>query len=385
VRYRLAIACVGIAAGCGSPMKPPVTGVLVMSSVSPSTLSTTGGATVTIQGAGFGTDTTVTIGGVPVSGATVSESSITATAPIHAAGASTVVVTSGAKSGSLSVTFVAPSGINAPPVISGLRVNGLGNKPPSPFVDLASSVTLSATVTDVETSPASLVYAWTVAAGTVSGSGSSVTWNLPASLAVTPSAQTVTLTVTEQFTENGVQHRNAVSTSLLADVHDSQNEILDKGFRFLDLFSQSQYTTDQVLADFAPSCYGGNGRGHEADDVNGNRDTFLELPGYSVTRKPPVSFIFNGTCEFSVFNPTRRFRADACAVFDVRWNVRYLHDTTDNELGLVPAGSLETTIGQDYVSATLQNGAWQLCTSDFKGTRTTTFPSGLKKFGVVIR
>jgi hypothetical protein len=375
----------GAAVACGSPMKPPVTGVLVVSSVSPSTLSTTGGATVTITGTGFGTDTTVTIGGTAATGLTVTATSVTAIAPAHAAGAGTIVVATGGKSASSNVTFVAPSGVNAAPVISNLRVTGPGNKPPSPFVDLASSVTLSATVTDVETSPVSLTYAWTVAAGTISGTGASVTWNLPASLAVTPSAQTVTLIVTEVFTENGVQHRNAVSASFLADAHDSQKEILDKGFRFLDLFSQSQYATNDVLADFAPSCYGGNGRVNEASDTDRNRATFLELPGYSVTPKPPVAFNFNSSCDLPVFHPPRSYRADACAVFDVRWNVRYLHDTPDGEFGTLPAGTLETSTGQDYVSAILQSGVWKLCTSDYNGTRTVTLPSGLQKSGVVIR
>ena len=111
--------------------------------------------------------------------------------------------------------------------------------------------------------------------------------------AVTPSAVTATVTGAETFTENGVQHRNLVTASFLADAHDSQTEILNKGFRFLDLFSQSQYTPAEVLADFDQATGGYDG---ELRDVVNNRNTYVQLPGYSIQRLPPVTFNFGGIC-----------------------------------------------------------------------------------------
>lgn len=363
------LACVATwAISCG--VTPPTTpggggATLAVSSVAPASVSTTGGATITITGTGFGSDSTLTIGGTAVTGATISATSITVTAPARAAGATTVVVTSGGKTASGGLTFVAPSGLNAPPVISNLRVTGPGNKPPSPFLDLASSVTLSATVTDVETSPSTLTYAWVVAAGTVSGTGASVTWSLPATLAVTPSSQTATLTVTETFTENGIQHRNVSTSSLLADAHDSSTELLDKGFRFLDLFSQSTVPPASVVSDFTSTC---SGAAQELQDTIDIRNNYLHM-SYTITRLPPVEFKFGQSCVWTAFSPIRIYSADACTTFRAHWVVRALRDVVDDD---VRAGDVVTTDGRDFIGNKFQNGQWKLCTSDFKGDPTST-------------
>ena len=356
-------AIVGLAVSCGAPPTTPIVTTLTVTAVTPSSLSTTGGATVTITGTGFGTDTTVTIGGTAVSGATVTSTSITATAPSHAGGSSAVVIASGGKSASSAITFVAPSGVNAAPAISNLRVTGPGSKPPSPFVDLASGVTLSATVTDVETSPSSLTYVWTVAAGTISGTGASVTWNLPALLAVTPSAVTATLTVTETFTESGVQHRNIATSSLLADAHDSSTEILDKGFRFLDLFSQSSVPPATVMSDFATTCDGYAGELQDTVDI---RNNYLHL-SYSITRLPAVEFKYGQSCVW----PEGRgiVRADACSIFRAHWVVRALRDVPDD--GVV-AGEIATSDGRDLIGNIFQNGQWKLCSSTWLADQSNT-------------
>ncbi len=354
------------AISCGTtPPTGPTGTTLAVSSVSPSSVSTTGGVTVTITGTGFGTDSTLTIGGTAVTGPTVTSTSITATVPAHAAGATTAIVTSGGKTASGSITFVAPAGLNAPPAISNLRVSGPGSKPPSPFVDLASSVTLSATVTDIETSPSTLTYAWTVGAGTVTGTGASVTWVLPATLAVTPVATTVTLTVTETFTEGGIQHRNVATSSLLTDTHDSSTEILDKGFRFLDLFSQSTIAPSAVVSDFTSTCAGA---AQELQDTIDIRNNYLHM-SYTITRLPPVEFKYAQSCTWTAFSPIRIYAADACSTFRAHWVVRALRDVADDG---VRAGEVVTTDGRDFIGNRFQNGQWKLCTSDFKGDPTST-------------
>jgi hypothetical protein len=335
-----------------------------VSSVAPASLSTTGGAIVTITGSGFGSTATVTLDGTAIAGIAATTTSVTFIAPIHAAGAAAFVVTSGGQSASGAVTFVAPSGANRPPVITNVRVLGPAAKPPSPFVDLTSSVSLVATVTDPEASPAALAYAWTVGAGTVSGSGASATWTLPASIAVTPSPVAATLTVTETYTENAIQHRHIVAATMTADAHDSATEILDKGFRFLDLFSQSSVPPATVMSDFSSSC---DGAVKELGDVEKNRRDYLQLPGYTVTRLPPVTFDYHQSCLWTAFQDLREVDADACASFHVVWIVRAIRDVDDDGARIIPEGTIVTSPGRDFIGNIFQGGEWRLCSSDFHG------------------
>lgn len=359
-----------VAMACGSTPTTPGGGggttTITVSSVSPATLSTTGGAAVTITGTGFATDATVTLDGTTVTGVTATATTITFTAPTHASGGGTFTVTSGGKSATGAVTFVAPSGTNLPPVISNVRVSGPGSKPPSPFVDLTSSVTLTATVTDLESSGSALTYAWAVAAGTVSGTGASVTWTLPASLTTTPAPVTATLTVTETYTEGSVQHRHVVLASLTADAHDSSTEIMDKGFRFLDLFSQSTVPAATVVSDFDTSC---GGYAEELQDTVDIRNNYLHL-SYTITKLPPATFNYGQRCQNPKANPT----ADACSVFQAHWVVRALRDVADDG---VTAGEMVTTDGRDYIGNVFRNGQWKLCSSHFAGTSPTSQVTGL--------
>ncbi|GAA1332779.1 hypothetical protein GCM10009610_73140 [Pseudonocardia xinjiangensis] len=79
----------------------------VVTTVSPSSGPTPGGTVVTITGTGFTGVTAVTFGGAPAASFTVnSATQITATTPVHAAGAAPVVVTKpGANSSNADVAF----------------------------------------------------------------------------------------------------------------------------------------------------------------------------------------------------------------------------------------------------------------------------------------
>jgi hypothetical protein len=80
--------------------------VPTVSSVSPNNGPTTGGTAVTITGTNFAAGATVTFGGTAATNVVVvSGTSITATTPAHAAGATTVTVTVNSQSGSLSNGF----------------------------------------------------------------------------------------------------------------------------------------------------------------------------------------------------------------------------------------------------------------------------------------
>ena len=149
---------------------------------------------------------------------------ITAVSAAHgAAGAGDVVVTSGGKTATLAnaFTFVAPGGTNAPPVVGSIRSVGSHAGQPSGFADIGESVTLVASVTDAETPADRLTYAWS-GPGTFSGTGSSVTWQVPGDVSPTPSPVSVTLTVTESFVENNVTHHQSSSGSFVMQVHDSR-------------------------------------------------------------------------------------------------------------------------------------------------------------------
>jgi len=350
-----------VACGHDSPSGPTTT-TLKVTSVSPAMGSTTGGNSITISGSGFASDATVTVGGVPATKVVVSTStSVTAvTGARTTPGASEVSVTSGGNTASLpnAFTFVAPSGANRPPVISAFRSVGSRPNQPSGFADIDETIQVIATVTDAETAAAALTYEWT-APGTLTPSGSNLTWRIPASLSSgTPGTVNVGLKVTEIFSEGGVTHQQSTSGTFAVRVHDSQNEIMGAGEDFLTLFADSTKTTDQVLHNFSTTCDGGKGRSAEASDVNRNRaEQTHNSAAARAIRRPPVTFNFlkQGCYPAGRAQPN----TDACSSYTVHWEVTYK-----------ATGKKEITDGIDYVSAVLESDRWLLCHSDFIGTVT---------------
>jgi hypothetical protein len=350
----------GAACSGNSPGGPSTT-VLKVSAISPTAGSTTGTTAVTITGVDFASGATVLIGGVAASGVTVQNgTTITATTGEHpGAGAADVVVSSGGRTAMLAgaFLFVAPSGANRPPVIVSVRSIGSRSNQPSGFADADETVTLVATVTDADTSPNAMTYAWS-GPGTFGAAGPNVIWHVPTNLSPLPSTATVTLTVTEPFTEGGISHQNTVTAGFVVQVHDSQKEILDMGQDFLTLFSQSEIPSDQVLHSFSPTCDGGQGRASEKADVDrSRRDYVQDFSKFRITRLTPVTYNFGGACvEFD----GRVRRADACSRFTVHWEIRYISGPM--------TGQREITDGTDYVTAVLETSVWRLCHSDFQGT-----------------
>ncbi len=364
------------ASACGTksptgPTPPPSTNVTV-SSISPAQGSTTGGTNVLINGANLASDATVTVGGIPATNV-VLQGSTALTAVVGAktgAGAADVVVTSGGHSATLSkaFTFVAPSGANQPPVVTNIRSVGSRSGQPSGFADQDETVTLIATVSDADTSTSSLVFAWT-GPGSFSATEPITSWHLPATVSPVPSPVTVTLTVTENYVEGSVTHRNVTIAPFVMQVHDSQKEILDMGEDFLTLFSQSNVPTDQVLHNFSMAC---DGRSQEANDTNNARKNYVQdFPRFRITRLTPVLFPF-GTSRC----PGTGQRADACSAFIVHWEITYIRA---DEIHFV--GEHETTDGVDYVSAVLENNQWKLCASNFSGMATNPLTGAKRLVG----
>ncbi len=358
-----------VACGKDSPSGPTSSAPKV-SSVSPTSGSTTGGNSVTITGTGFASDATVSIGGIPATGVVVSgTTSITAVTGVRTtAGAAEVTVTTGGKSSTLSnaFTFVAPSGANRAPVISAFRSVGSRNNQPSGFADIDETVQVLATVTDSDTSNASLTYEWT-APGTLTPSGPTLTWKIPASISGgTPATVTVGLKVTEKFAEGGVTHTQSTSGSFAMRVHDSQNEILSAGEDFLLLFSDSTKSTNDVLHNFSTTCDGGKGRTNEANDTDQNRRLYIQnLAAARAVRRPPATFNFVRQGCFPAGR--QQPNTDACSAYTVHW-----------EVTAKAGGKKEVTDGIDYVSAVLENDRWLLCHSDFIGTVTNTLTGEIR-------
>ena len=356
----VAIVALGIAASsCGTTPTAPSTAVRV-SSISPSQGSTTGGTNLTVNGTNFGSDATITVGGVTATnvvfeGATTLRA-VVGSAP--AAGTVDVVVTSGGQSATLAkaFTFVAPSGSNRPPAVTGIRSVGSRAGQPSGFADQDETVTLIATVTDPETSTSSLTYAWT-GPGSFSSTEPITIWRVPATVSPVPSPVTATLTVTETYVEGSVTHRNVTTAPFVMQVHDSQKEILDMGEDFLSLFSQSNISTNDVLHNFSTTC---GGRDDEAADTNRARGSYIQdFSKFRISRIVPVLFNFGGRCPF------RSRTADACSAFNVHWEVTYIKSDEFHHVG-----DKEITDGVDYVTAVLESNRWRLCASDFSGVST---------------
>jgi hypothetical protein len=330
---------------------PPPT----VSSVFPSAGSSAGGTTVTITGTNFAPGATVTVGGVAATSvAVVNLTSLTAVTGAHATGSADVMVTVGGQSGTLAraFTYLVP-GQNLPPVITSVKIQSAQPNAPADFADLNESVPVTAIVTDAETPVSQLTLEWSADLGTITGTGTAVTWRMPAT-ATTPRAATITLKVVEALgTSGGSQSTTAKATLSL---HDSIKEIGSMSRQFLLDFSDSALTPSYVVRDFYDGC---SGKAAELSDVTDNR-AYYTIRSFTIGQPTNVSVGFKAGCVV----PNRGTRAgDGCAIIQCEW-----HDTYK------PTGALGTSIGPDYLTAVYRNDRWWLCNSDWPtGTRTSPF------------
>src|SRR5262249_11360580 len=112
------MALAALSAGCGSstPSGPSSTAPRI-TNVTPHAASTAGGATVTVSGANFSADATLSIGGTPATDVTVVDKvTLTAVVPAHAPGPADVVVSVNGVTASLPAGLVYV--VNELPVIT---------------------------------------------------------------------------------------------------------------------------------------------------------------------------------------------------------------------------------------------------------------------------
>ena len=354
-------------ASCDSkPPTNPDSGEVRVIGVQPASGSTFGGTTVTINGAGFTAGATVTIGGTAATSVSVfNDSTLTAVTPQHAAGAATVNVTSGGRTGTLAAayTFVTPSPTsNTPPTIQSLTAQGTRPNQPAAMADLSEAIVVTANVTDVETPSPSLTYEWTATVGAFEGTGAIVNWRAPATLSGTPRNETLTLTVIERYvTADGqglpVNQEHRITRTVTVRVHDSIKEVGDLAREFLLLFSDSSVPPPQVIAGFSDTC---RGKADELGDVEGNRCEFTIVSSF--IGPATVAIGFGGVCP--VPNGPQ-LRSDACVQVPARWasvvkpNAQLCRGNMNLTSGI--------TEGVDWVSAVYVNGQWRLCDSLFRG------------------
>jgi hypothetical protein len=214
--------------------------------------------------------------------------------------------------------------------------------------EVETDVTITAEVQDAERAPDTLTYVWSATAGTITGSGRTVTWRLPRGAAPTPADIVVTVTAVEpyQALENNqlVNREHRVSRqSQPMRVHDSTAELSAMTLRFLlQLFGNSAVSPDACLVDFSTNrslCP--TGRDAERVDIVNNRAEYVEI------------YDAQARIETIEFNGARTFAwIEAPCLFRSRKR----------------NGSLEGFAGNCELTAVYDQGRWWLCESYFRNS-----------------
>ena len=258
----------------------------------------------------------------------------------------------GATVGSWSAASSFVTSSNTAPVIKSVTAQGSKPNEPANFADLDEEITLTAVAEDAQVTPDRLTYTWTAPSGIFTGSGASVKWRAPSSLAV-PAKVTIRVTVSDGPAPSGASAIGEV----IVDVHDSVKEVGDMAVQFLVDFSR-QLPPAEVLKNFSESC---PGKASELADVERNQRCWT-VTSYSVG-SAKVTLNFKGVCAF------RSRSGDACASVPVLW--RTTTKSSAAECGGQAVGTTGSASGTDWLAAVYLGSRWWLCDSDFEGTSTT--------------
>lgn len=236
-----------------------------------------------------------------------------------------------------------PPPINTPPQIKSIAVSAAR-------AEVATPVTVTATVEDQETPVANLTYAWTAEMGTFTGTGASVTW-VAGPNAITPSDVTLTLTITERYPSGSTTAENKVTSTTSVHVNNSPKELAELSLRFLGDFATSSVSPEKCVSEFSETC---SGKKDEFKDITDNRHDFLILA--SDLRTTGVDVAGSGTsatvhtsCSFTSRVITRDPWSEGCK----------------NDPASCPFNGVGTAKGDCWTTNVYQNGRWWLCTSRF--------------------
>ncbi|MGH9411609.1 MAG: hypothetical protein ACRD1V_19405 [Vicinamibacterales bacterium] len=283
---------------------------------------------------------------------------------IAAAAAATIVAACGTNStptqptnsGGGSGTCTPPA--NTPPVIASITAQGTRANEPADFADVGESIPITTVVQDAETPVDQLQLTWTATAGTFSGSGTSVTWQAPASGAVsTPMDVAITLTVVENYGCAGQAptFKNTVSATHTISLHDSVAEVGGMARQFLLDFSDSTITdVSYIMRNFDLTCSQAQ---DEASQVALNRQHF-HIDSWNIGAATVTVPFGDSLCLI----PGRTQRGDACSSTPSHWQSTIIVGPE--------RGDVQVADGVDWVSAYYRSplDAWKLCDSQFPGT-----------------
>jgi hypothetical protein len=234
-----------------------------------------------------------------------------------------------------------PTIVNTPPTIASVT-------PTSPRVEADQTVDVTVDVQDAETPVDQLTYEWSAApsAGVFTGSGRTVTWRAP-HLQTTPDLYTITVTVTEKFTEGGVAKEFKVASTVPIHYNDSYRDVNRLATDFLvDKFGNYNVTPQQSVSNFSDSC---PGKASELSDVQANRQFFQILSatfsGATVTfNRSMTEGAVVGRCEFEDITKAtgkKQRVTGVCTLTTVYENWQwFLCDSSFSLTGSVPLGGL---------------------------------------------
>jgi hypothetical protein len=305
-----------------------------------------GGTTITIRGANFGSGAAVTIGGLAAVDVLVqSADAMTARTPASTiSGTVDVAVTVNGRTGTLTGAFrYEPAPPNTPPVIKSITAQGTRARQPANLADYGELIQMTAVVDDADTPDEALEYRWQACGGLFIGTGRQLQWQAP-STALSPPACIVELIVSDG--------PNVATKSIEMSVHDSPAEVAALALEFLTEFADSSIPAASTVRNFSDSC---KGKAEEQEQVAENRKTrIINSHEYGT---PATKIDFGGVCAF------RARSADACIATPVEWRSTIIKD-----------GKSEVAKGTSYITGIYASSRWWLCQSEWQGTTS----SGLK-------
>lgn len=246
-----------------------------------------------------------------------------------------------------------PPGPATPPVIRAITV-------PTTRVEVGQDIAITATVEDAETPLTQLTYQWAASAGTITGSGTTATWTMPAGIKAGVDV-VITLTVIDTYEallNNQIVQRQftVLGTSTPFRVHDSVAETKELARKFLiDLFGNSAIQPDDCMVDFSDTCANRpEGKNPELEQVRVHRRDFIVYRATMLAQRIDWA------------------GADAGSVHNA---VLY----EDQERGKAPK---LPTCGDFIITVVYTEGRWWICESIFDKFNTEHCPAFINNEGV---
>jgi hypothetical protein len=239
---------------------------------------------------------------------------------------------------------------NAPPVIQSITA--------AARAEPRDEVSVAAVVQDQETDPTNLIYQWSAAGGTFTGTGATVRWIAPSITG--PSAFDLTLTVIERYTVavpgGGEEaHENRVTGSTTVHVNDSSREVTTLATTFIDDFLHSDRSPEFCVRNFSDSC---PGKRDELDDIRKDRAQVVNDPSRSSMEPGTIAFYDSESSHRSVAVSQSGF-ADFRAV---------CHFASTSK----STGVFGIITGTCQLTNVYENWQWRQCASHFLGPFTTS-------------